>query len=80
MGNGFARKLGIVWKQPDELRPVFSMFGNDMAARNGDDSLEVPVPTTLLVDGEGVVKKTYIEPDYTKRLEPEIALGWVKQL
>ena len=80
ISNGFARKLGIVWKQPDTLRPVFGMFGNDLAKRNGDDSYEVPVPTTLLVDSKGIVRNAYIEPDYTKRLAPEDALAWVNAL
>jgi peroxiredoxin len=76
----FARKLGIVWKQPDTLRPVFDMFGHDLEKRNGNDSMEVPIPTTLLINKAGVVSNAYIEPDYTKRLETTIALDWIKQL
>ncbi|TPX19038.1 uncharacterized protein E0L32_011282 [Thyridium curvatum] len=79
-GNAYARKLGIVWKQPDSLRPVFDSFGHNLPKRNGDDSLEVPIPTTLLVDGKGVVRNAFIEADYTKRLEPAVALEWVNKL
>ncbi|CAM1506040.1 Fc.00g056810.m01.CDS01 [Cosmosporella sp. VM-42] len=80
VGNGLARKLGIVWKQPDSLRPVFETFGHDLEKRNGDDSLEVPIPATLLVDNKGIVKKIYVEPNYTKRLDPEVALKWADEL
>ena len=80
VGNTFARKLGIVWKQPDTLKPVFKQFGHDLKEFNGDDSFEVPYPATILVDGEGFVRNLYVEPDYTKRLEPEVALGWVDEL
>ena len=80
VGNTFARKLGIVWKQPDTLKPVFKQFGHDLNKFNGDDSFEVPYPATILVDGKGVVRNLYVEPDYTKRLEPEVALGWVDEL
>jgi hypothetical protein len=29
-GNKYARKLGIVWKIPESLRPVFKRMGNDL--------------------------------------------------
>lgn len=80
VGNKFARQLGIVFAQPDSLRPVFQAFGHDLQARNGDDSLEVPVPATLLVDQNGVVRNAYIESDYSKRLEPSTALEWIDAL
>ncbi|KAL1888449.1 hypothetical protein Sste5346_009566 [Sporothrix stenoceras] len=80
VGNNFARKLGIVWQQPDSLRPVFEKFGHNLPKRNGDDSFEVPVPTTLLVDKTGIVRNVFADPDYTNRLDPEVALGWTKAL
>ncbi|KAI1412749.1 AhpC-TSA-domain-containing protein [Hypoxylon sp. FL1857] len=80
VGNKYARQLGIVFKQPDSLRPVFAKLGHDLLKDNGDDSFEVPVPATLLVDRDGTVKKTYVNPDYTKRLEPDVALEWINSL
>ena len=77
VGHKFARLLGIVWKMPQSLRPVFQKVGHDLIKRNGDDSFEVPIPATLLVDGNGLVKNTYIEPDYTARVEPEAVLEWI---
>ncbi|KAI2471084.1 AhpC-TSA-domain-containing protein [Annulohypoxylon bovei var. microspora] len=80
VGNKFAHKLGIVWAQPDTLRPIFAKIGNDLKARNGDDSYEVPIPATLLVDRDGTVKNLFLEADYTKRLEPAVALEWINAL
>lgn len=79
-GLEYARRLGIVWKMPDSIRPMFEKFGHDLVKRNGNDSFEVPIPATLLVDGKGVVRNTYIEPDYTKRAEPDAILDWVNAL
>ncbi|KAH7317578.1 thioredoxin-like protein [Rhexocercosporidium sp. MPI-PUGE-AT-0058] len=36
----------------------------------------VSIPATILVDKEGVVRNVYVDPDYFKRLEPEVTLGW----
>lgn len=80
VGHKYARQLGIGWQMPDNLRPVFEKLGHDLITRNGDDSFEVPIPATLLVDGKGVVKKTYIEPEYTKRVEPDTVLEWINAL
>ncbi|KAH8671810.1 thioredoxin-like protein [Tricladium varicosporioides] len=80
VGNNFAKKLGILFKMPGELDPILKQFGTDVARSNGDDSLVVPVPATLLVDGKGVVRNTYINPDYTKRVEPSLTLEWVDAL
>ncbi|TVY73553.1 Peroxiredoxin Q-chloroplastic-like protein [Lachnellula suecica] len=77
VGNKFARELGIVWDMPDELRPIFDKLGHDLKAKNGDDSFAVPIPATILVDGKGVVRNVYAEPNYTKRLEPQVIMEWI---
>ncbi|KAI5456885.1 thioredoxin-like protein [Mariannaea sp. PMI_226] len=80
VGNKFAKQLGILWEQPESLRPAFDAFSLDLKARNGDDSFGVPIPTTILVDKEGTVRNVHIDPDYRQRLEPTTALEWVNSL
>lgn len=67
-------------KQPEPMREVHEKFGNDLKTRNGDDTLEVPTPAVILVDKEGVVRNVWVDGDYTKRLEPEVMLGWLEKL
>jgi peroxiredoxin len=80
VGNQFAKTLGFLFQQPDSLRPVFDKFGHKLKERNGDDSFIVPVPATILVGKDGKVKNTYINPDYTKRVEPQEVLKWLGEL
>lgn len=80
VGNQFAKKLGILFQQPDSLRPIFDKFGHNLKERNGDDSFIVPVPATILVDQDGKVKNTYINADYTQRVEPQEVLKWLGEL
>lgn len=79
-GNGVARRLGIVWKQFESLQEVSKAMGVDQAARNGDDSRELPVGTNVLVDKTGVIRNIYADPDWTKRLEPKVMLEWADNL
>ena len=78
--NKLAKEIGILFAQPDYMRPAFKNLGHDFAARNGDDSLEVPLPVSFLVGKNGVVIKSFVNPDWTKRLEPSVALKWVNEL
>ena len=78
--NEYAKKLGIVFKQSERVRPAFQKLGIDVPKRNGDDSFELPIPATLLVDRSGVIRNVYADPDYVKRVEPKTVLGWVDEL
>ena len=80
VGNNLARKLGIVFQQPDTVRPILKAYGVDLQARNGDDSYEVPFPASYLIDTKGVIRSALLDPDYTHRLEPSIALGWIDEM
>lgn len=47
---------------------------------SGKLTFKVPVPAVFLVDAKGIVRERYIEPDFSKRLEPSVALEWVADL
>ncbi|KAG9242368.1 thioredoxin-like protein [Calycina marina] len=79
-GNQLANDLGILFVQDDKLRPIYQSFGFDLKKHNGDDSFAVPIPATFLLDKSGVVKNSFIDPDYTKRLDPTTALKWIDDL
>ncbi|PTB38723.1 hypothetical protein M441DRAFT_59960 [Trichoderma asperellum CBS 433.97] len=79
-GLQLARKLNITWEQPKDLVGVLNGFGADLEKRHGNDSNEMVIPTTLLVDQKGVVRNVYAEADWTQRLEPQEAVNWVNAL
>jgi signal transduction histidine kinase len=45
-------------------------MGADLPAFNGDDSWELPVAGTFIVDQAGTVLLTFVDPDFTRRLDP----------
>ncbi|KAH6609822.1 hypothetical protein Trco_003168 [Trichoderma cornu-damae] len=79
-GLKLARKLRIVWRKPEELVATLNTIGADLEKRHGNDSAEMVIPTTLLVDEKGVVRNIFAEADWTKRLEPQEAVDWVNEL
>ena len=66
--------------------PVLSDVGNllgaqiDLEARNGDASLEVPIPATILIDRNGIVRNVHVDANYHERLEPATTLSWIDAL
>lgn len=79
-GNRYAAALGLRFTLPADLRAVYSSFGIDLPACNGDDSWTLPMPGRLVVDRAGVVRAVDVDPDYTVRPEPSVTLDLVKAL
>ncbi|MFM7427631.1 MAG: peroxiredoxin-like family protein [Elainella sp.] len=78
-GNRVARQFGLVSQLDQSLRPIYKAFGIDLAAHNGDQSFELPIPATYLVGADGTVLNAFVNVDYRERLAPETAIAWLQQ-
>ena len=56
---------------PDELRPIYAKFGINLPSVNGDDSFELPLTATYVIDQDQKIRFAFVDADYTKRMEPE---------
>ena len=71
-GNRVARQYGLVHTLKEPLRSLYiKTFHVDLQDFNGEDSYELPLPGTFIVDADGIIRLTFVNPDYTQRLEPE---------
>jgi peroxiredoxin len=60
---------------------VKSFFKNDIAVRNGEDSWELPVPATYVIDKAGAIRFAHVDVDFmTGRAEPEAVLAALRAL
>ena len=80
VGNRVAHMFGLVFKLDLKMIPVYRHFGVDLPAVNGDDSYELPIPATYIVDTHGKIVKDYVNSDYTKRLDPEEVIKFLKTI
>ncbi|VAW82553.1 AhpC/Tsa family protein GSU0066 [hydrothermal vent metagenome] len=80
VGNKTARDYGLIMTIHESLRPLYLQWGLDVPAANGDDSHELPVPATYVIDTTGTIRAAYIEKDYTKRMEPAEIIAALQQL
>jgi len=54
--------------------------GADLPAFNGKDSWDLPMAGTFLVDQSGIVRLAFVDPDFTRRLDPSVAIARLKEL
>jgi peroxiredoxin len=80
VGNKTARKLGLLFTVYEEMRPLYLKWGLDVPAVNGDDSWELPVPATYVIDRNAVVHAAHVDKDYTKRMEPDEVIAALQEL
>ena len=79
-GNKTARDYGLIFTVYDEMRPLYLKWELDVPAFNGDNSWELPVPATYLINTDRVVRAAHVDKDYTKRMEPELILAELRKL
>jgi len=80
IGNKTARHYGLLFTVYEEMRPLYLKWGLDVPASNGDDSWELPVPATYVIDTSSVVHAAHVDKDYTRRMEPEQILAALQDL
>jgi peroxiredoxin len=58
-----------------------NVFKNDIAQRNGENSYELPVPATYVIDTKGVIRFAHVGVDYmTGRAEPEAVVAALESI
>ena len=80
IGNTLAKECGLVFSLPESLRPIYEAWQIDIPDHNGDDSFELPMPATYIIDTDGHIHYAFVDMDYTQRLEPDIIIEQLKKL
>src|ERR1700728_4330334 len=73
-GNRVARDFKLVFALSDALRQLQSHFGSVLPKFNGDESWELPMPGTFVLDRQGVVKFASVDPNWMVRVAPAAIL------
>jgi peroxiredoxin len=70
-GNEVARQFGLTYRVPEEQKSVYQRAFVNLPFVNGDDSWELPIPATFIIDRDGTVLYASANEDYTGRPEPQ---------
>lgn len=79
-GNEVAKKYGLVYKVPDDLKAVYLEFGINLPEYNGDESWTLPMPARYIIDPYGVIRHSEVSTDYTLRSDPSHTIEALKSV
>lgn len=69
-GNKIAREFGLVYRVPAAEEGVYRRAFVNLPFTNGDESWELPIPATYILDRDGTVQYASATEDYMERPEP----------
>jgi peroxiredoxin len=69
--NDVAAAFGLRFALPDYLVELYTNLKNDLPGFNGDSSWTLPMPGRFVVSQDGTILYAEVNPDYTRRPEPE---------
>ncbi len=69
-GNKVARQFKLTYRVPELQEAVYRRAFVNLPFTNGDDSWELPIPATHILDRDGTIIYASANEDYTERPEP----------
>lgn len=79
VGNTIGKAYGIVYKLSDDVAKSYQK-GFDLHGYNGDESDELPLAATYIIDQEGVIQYAFLDAEYRNRAEPDDIIKALKSL
>lgn len=78
--HGVAISYGVLFRVPEETKAHYSGQGYDFGHRHGSTEWMLPIPATFVIDQDGIIRDSFVEPDFTIRQEPSDILSRVREL
>lgn len=73
-----ARAFGIAFQVDAETVTKYKGYGIDLEEYAGEAHAQLPVPAVFLLDTGSVIQFSYVNPDYSVRLDGEVLLAAAK--
>lgn len=69
--NDVAAAFGLRFALPDYLVELYTSLKNDLPKFNDDPNWTLPMPARFVIAPDGTIAYAEVNPDYTRRPEPE---------
>ncbi len=79
-GNQVARKFGLTYRVGEQQKVLYQRTFVNLPLVNGNDSWELPMPASYIIDRDGTVLHAWADEDYTVRPEPSDLLEFLRKL
>lgn len=78
-GGEVGAAFGLRFRLPDDLVGLYKSLKNDLPSFNADPSWTLPMPGRHVIAQDGTILYAEVNPDYTRRPEPEDMLPVLRQ-
>ena len=79
LDNKIAKEYGIVFKLNDQVSTIYNQNFN-LNEYNGNESNELPLAATYIINTDGKIVYSFIDADYRNRAEPSELIEVLKNL
>ncbi len=73
-----AKAFGIAFHLDDDMLKMFIKYGIDVEEATGETHHGLPVPSVFILDTEGVIRFSYVDPNYKARVDPALLVAAAK--
>lgn len=78
--NKAAKRFGVGFTLDADTVKKYQGYNIDVAAHNGSDAHELPIPATYIIDTDGVIRYAYVNEDYSKRAKPKDVIAALEKI
>ena len=78
VGNKVARQFRLTYRVPAAQEAIYRRAFVNLPFTNGDDSWELPIPATYVIDRDGTILVASADEDYTERPEPQEIMHFLR--
>lgn len=71
LNNHAADEFGLVFELPPEYRKIYQTLNIHLNILNAETKWTLPMPATFIISKSGVITSSYVNADYTQRMEPD---------
>lgn len=80
-GGVAAASYNILYDVPQYMQDIMSgVMGVNLAEYNSTDRWILPIPSTFMIDESGIIRSSYINPDFMQRQSPDEILAELRKL
>ena len=74
------REYRLQFELVEQLRDTYRQWGMSLEQHNADGSWNLPVPATFVVDRDGTIAASHVDPDYRRRMAIDDLVSALEQL
>lgn len=78
-GNKIARQFGLTYRVPAAQEAVYRRAFVNLPFTNGDDTWELPIPASYIIDRDGTILYASANEDYSERPEPTEVVHYLRE-